>query len=273
MKEDVDSYYKDYFLKFLEYITKYFSSEIKQIEEEFFYEDDNGKRIHISVPTATYIAYSVLKKALFSLAEEKFEGKINFAKNKTVEYYAEALSNSFDNGFVSAQMMGMCILNLMRLRIFKSLDYIENFKKFEEAFMKICSEHNIEDFRKKYGDIASKKIYTLSDIDVMTGVEFENFLCDLFQNMGYFAQTTKSSGDQGIDLIVEKNGQKIGIQAKCYSGVVGNSAIQEAVAGKNFYSCDKVMVITNSRFTKAAITLAKTNDVILWDRDMLKENL
>ena len=107
----------------------------------------------------------------------------------------------------------------------------------------------------------------------MTGLEFENFISKLFIQMGYSAYTTKASGDQGIDVIAEKNGIKYGIQAKCYSVSVGNSSIQEAVAGKAYYSLDKVIVITNNIFTKAAIDLAQKNGVILWDRNVLKEKL
>lgn len=33
------------------------------------------------------------------------------------------------------------------------------------------------------------------------------------------------------------------------------------------------MVITNSSFTKSAIELAKVNDVILWDRNILTDKL
>ena len=39
---------------------------------------------------------------------------------------------------------------------------------------------------------------------------------------------TKASGDQGIDLIAEKNDLKIGVQAKGYAESVGNAAIQQA---------------------------------------------
>ena len=107
----------------------------------------------------------------------------------------------------------------------------------------------------------------------MTGSEFETFIADLFSKKGYTTTVTKASGDQGIDVIAERNDTKIGIQVKCYSGTVGNSAIQEAVAGKSFYSCDKAMVITNSSFTSSAIDLAQANDVILWDREILKDNI
>lgn len=107
----------------------------------------------------------------------------------------------------------------------------------------------------------------------MDGREFEEFIAQLFRNLGYSTEVTKHSGDQGIDIIAEKNGTKIGIQAKCYSGNVGNSAIQEVATGKNHYRLDKAIVVTNNFFTPAAIELANSNGVILWDRNILKEKL
>ena len=119
----------------------------------------------------------------------------------------------------------------------------------------------------------NKKMVTMNDIDLMSGFEFEAFICELFTKLGHKAKFTKSTGAQGIDIISESNGVKYGIQVKCYSGSVGNSAVQEAVAGKAFYSVDKAIVITNSHFTKSACELAQSNGVILWDRDMLEEKL
>lgn len=115
--------------------------------------------------------------------------------------------------------------------------------------------------------------YTIDDIDMMNGSEFEHFVCELYKKMGYKAEVTKQSGDQGLDVIAEKGDKRIGVQAKCYSGTVGNSAVQEAVAGKSYYHCDKVVVITNNYFTPSAKELAQSNDVILWDRDILKEKI
>jgi len=120
---------------------------------------------------------------------------------------------------------------------------------------------------------ANQLFYTIDDIDLMDGVEFEKLIAKLFRKMGYDAEVTKTSGDQGIDVIAIKNGFKYGIQAKCYSSQVSNSAIQEAVAGKAFYSLNKVIVVTNNYFTKSAIKLAEANNVILWDRTILKEKL
>ena len=121
--------------------------------------------------------------------------------------------------------------------------------------------------------VKRKKKYTLDDIDLMSGTEFEEFVSTLFRQMGYNTKITQTTGDQGIDVIAVKNGVKLGIQAKCYTNTVGNSAVQEAVAGKGYYSCDKVMVITNNYFTSSAASLAQSNNVVLWDRDFLKMKL
>lgn len=87
--------------------------------------------------------------------------------------------------------------------------------------------------------------------------------------LGYNVTPTKASGDQGVDIIVEKGGMKIAIQAKCYLNTVGNTAVQEVLAGKGYYGADKCMVITNSNFSESAIKLAKVNNVILWNRRKL----
>ncbi|MBR3884982.1 MAG: restriction endonuclease [Clostridia bacterium] len=117
-----------------------------------------------------------------------------------------------------------------------------------------------------------KKI-KITDIDLMSGYEFEKYISRLFQKMGYSAYATQETNDQGVDVIAEKGDVKIAIQTKCYNGVVGNSAIQEIVAGMKYYDADKAMVITNSTFTRSAIELAQKNNVQLWDRKTLIEKI
>lgn len=115
--------------------------------------------------------------------------------------------------------------------------------------------------------------YTIEDIDKMNGHEFEIFIKYLFIQLGYEATITKATRDQGIDVIAIKDNESIGIQTKCYSDSVGNSAIQQVVAGKKIYNVNEIMVITNNYFTQQAIELAQVNDVILWDRYELKKQL
>ncbi|NPE31262.1 restriction endonuclease [Methanococcoides sp. SA1] len=105
----------------------------------------------------------------------------------------------------------------------------------------------------------------------MGGYDFEHFVKILFENMGYSVEHTSLSGDQGADLIATKFGEKTSIQVKRYSGSVSNSSVQEVVASKNYYNCDKCMVVTNSYFTKSAIELASANSVELINRDKLHQ--
>lgn len=54
---------------------------------------------------------------------------------------------------------------------------------------------------------------------------------------------------------------------------MGIKAVQEPVASKGHYNCDRTMVVTNSYFTNQARTLASRNKVELWDRKILVKNL
>lgn len=108
------------------------------------------------------------------------------------------------------------------------------------------------------------------DFEFLTdGFQFERLLEKLFEYQGYEVILTPKTGDQGADLIIIKDDVKTIIQAKYYSGNVGNGAIQQVVAAKKFYNADKARVITNSSFTQSAIELAEANDVELWDGQIL----
>ncbi len=91
----------------------------------------------------------------------------------------------------------------------------------------------------------------------MTGAQFEHFLCDVFRLHGYAVEPTGQSGDQGVDLIVQRpGGPRVAVQAKCYSGSVGNDAVQQAFAGMAFHGCQRCVLVTNSYTTRAANDLA-----------------
>ena len=110
----------------------------------------------------------------------------------------------------------------------------------------------------------------LEEIDQQTGYDFEEFLKELFKQMGYVVEHTRLSGDQGADLVVVKLGEKTVVQAKRYNGKVGNWAVQEIVASMRIYDAHKGMVVTNSYFTKQASELAKANNIELVDREQLR---
>lgn len=152
-------------------------------------------------------------------------------------------------------------------------NYLECNNILLNKLLDILKAKELDNFESSLMEEDNTKEITISDVDLMTGHEFENFVSYLFHKMGYSSEVTKGSGDQGIDVIAQKNGSKIGIQTKCYSSSVTNKAIQEVVAGLKYYNLRKGIVVTNNFFTDSARELAISNDVILWDRNMLKEKI
>lgn len=125
-------------------------------------------------------------------------------------------------------------------------------------------------FRRRRDD--SVAVATLREVDVMSGLEFEEYTAQLLRKLGYSHVTvTKSSGDQGIDVLAQNGGIKYAIQCKNYTRKLGNTPVQEAYAGKTFYGCDVAVVITNSTFTDGAYELAHSTGVLLWDRSILRD--
>lgn len=121
--------------------------------------------------------------------------------------------------------------------------------------------------------ISEEEIPRLSkvDFDFLSGIDFEAYVGNVLQKLGFVVNQTKGSGDQGVDLIAVKNEKKYAIQTKRYSQTVTNTAIQEAVAGKEHYQADYAWVITNNEFTKGALELAESTKTLLWNGTKLKE--
>ena len=116
--------------------------------------------------------------------------------------------------------------------------------------------------------------FELSRIDNMDGPMFEQWCADLLKKCGYEnVSVSGKSGDQGVDIIAEKDDIRYAIQCKCYSSPLGNTPVQEVYAGKTKHNCFIAAVMTNNYFTRGAKDLAAATNVLLWDRDKLKKML
>ena len=149
--------------------------------------------------------------------------------------------------------------------------YYENYSQVQKIIQDLQDTVQLNDLRS--GEYQKKHKYTMLEIDNMSDNEFEMFIAKLFTNLGYQAETTKKSGDQGVDVIAKKGNQTVAVQVKHYNQPVGNHAIMEVVGGATFYKATLCYVVTNNYFTKSAKELAASNNVILWDRDRLTEKL
>lgn len=103
------------------------------------------------------------------------------------------------------------------------------------------------------------RYYSMFDerhVSEMSGATFERFVGKLYTRLGYAVSLTTAGADQGVDLILRKDGRQIAVQAKRWTGSVGNAAVQEVIAGKLYYGCTDAIVVTNSTFSKSAVALA-----------------
>ena len=138
-------------------------------------------------------------------------------------------------------------LNRQAVTLRQSIDYLQH--KLSAPFIQL-SRMNWRDLR---------------------GYDFEVYLEQLFRAHGFKVIRHGGAGDQGVDLIAACEGRRIAIQAKGYSGSVGNSAVQEVAAGRQVHGCNEAVVVTNSRFTKGAYECAHHNRVRLVDGDELRQ--
>lgn len=133
---------------------------------------------------------------------------------------------------------------------------------------KVAIGNRIEDLLFNYD---KSILSTDMDIKTLNPLEFESFCAKILRENDWAASTTKGSGDQGIDVIAEKNGITAIFQCKKYSSPIGNKAVQEAIAGKVFASADYAFVVSNAEYTPSAKELAVKSGIHLFHYTQLKE--
>ena len=100
--------------------------------------------------------------------------------------------------------------------------------------------------------------------DAMTPEDYEHHCAELLRRNGWSAEVTGMSGDQGVDVVAERDGVSIALQCKLhFSRPVGNKAVQEAHAAADFAETSHAAVVTNAAFTRSAEALATKLGVLL----------
>lgn len=119
---------------------------------------------------------------------------------------------------------------------------------------------------------------SIEEIDEMGGKEFETFLFHYYKQKGYQVSLTDDTADRGIDInvtFISNTNQKtrIGIQAKRWKTNVGHAEIVAMLSGKDYYNCDKLMLVTTSGLTGQAHNTALNNDIAIKTREDIIEML
>lgn len=113
------------------------------------------------------------------------------------------------------------------------------------------------------------------DIQSLSGVEFEIICKHLLEKMGFSVETTKTSGDGGIDLIAINtqpifSGKYI-VQCKRYTGSVGEPVIRDLYGVVTSERANKGVLMTSGHFTKSAVAFAEGKPIELINGVAMRE--
>lgn len=125
--------------------------------------------------------------------------------------------------------------------------------------------------------VKSENLQTFDGIDTLSGIEFEHVCKRLLEKMGFSVETTKSSGDGGIDLIGYNTQPLISgkyiIQCKRYAGSVGEPIIRDLYGVVTSERANKGILMTTGHFTKSAVKFSEGKPIELIDGIKLKSLL
>ena len=81
----------------------------------------------------------------------------------------------------------------------------------------------------------------------LDGDEFEQELGTLYRYLGYRVESTPSSGDQGVDLILRKNGKTTVVQCKSHQAPVGPAVARELLGSLVASGADNAILACTER--------------------------
>ena len=99
----------------------------------------------------------------------------------------------------------------------------------------------------------------------MDGVEFERELGSLFQTMGYGVERTPTSGDQGVDLVLRKNGVTTVVQCKAHKDGVGPAVARELYGSMVAFRAKGAILACTGGFTRGVYEFVRGKPIRLLD--------
>jgi HJR/Mrr/RecB family endonuclease len=97
------------------------------------------------------------------------------------------------------------------------------------------------------------------------GLPFEHELGQLFKKIGYQVTTTSHTADGGVDLILERSGQRIVVQSKSHASKVGIATARELVASMIDFRAQKGILAVTSGVTKPVAEYIKGRNIEIYD--------
>lgn len=144
------------------------------------------------------------------------------------------------------------------------------FQEMKDNVVALEEDYNLKLKEKEKEDIYKReKIKKIEDLLQLTPRQFEEYVAQLFEALGYKVEITPLSNDKGSDIIMYKDDMKYVVQCKRYKGTVGSPEIQTFIGSMTHYNADKGFYVTTGMFSFEAENMASKHPIKLINRTEL----
>ncbi len=114
------------------------------------------------------------------------------------------------------------------------------------------------------------KTHSLSDIRGLSWRQFESFTAEAYKRQGYTVIETPEGPDNGVDLVLHKDGEKTYVQCKHWKAAsVGVDKIRELLGSVTAGGAHNGIFVTSGNYTRPAREFARGCGIKLVDGDGL----
>jgi Holliday junction resolvasome RuvABC ATP-dependent DNA helicase subunit len=106
-------------------------------------------------------------------------------------------------------------------------------------------------------------------LQVMDGLEFEQYIAGLFRRQGYTTELTACSGDHGVDILIRRADQEGAVQCKRWTAPVGESVVRDFLGSITGEGLKVGYIAATGGFTEQAKKFAYANRIQLLDLDAI----
>lgn len=102
---------------------------------------------------------------------------------------------------------------------------------------------------------------------------FEDFVKKVFEGLGYKVDVTKRSGDEGVDLVLNRSAERSVVQCKRYRGQVGQSEIRDFYGTVIHEKAKRGFFVTTGTFSLPSQVWAEGKNLVLVDGSDLLDSI
>jgi restriction system protein len=185
-----------------------------------------------------------------------FEGEECFFCRATMVELKYAREEFPNDGFSSARIFGcpQCgwwhAYEFVKRRMYRRLGYTEN-NSWKRAAGSLL-ELDVSDQSAPIQAIRDHLMVHRKELGKVHYDRLEKVVADVYKDLGYHSIATASSGDDGIDVILTKDGRRIGVQVKQYKNKVQVEKLRSLAGALLLNGMTSGIFVTTSDYTTGA---------------------